>query len=54
VDTSTSGSDFKVSAPGFGVIVHNAGLTYPDGTHHGVTGDFTPEVKAALCAALGA
>lgn len=46
------GSDFKVSAPGFGVILHDAGLTYPDGTHHGITGDFTPEVKAALCAAL--
>jgi hypothetical protein len=55
VDTSTSGSDFKVSAPGFGVIVHNAGHTYPDGTHHGITAfPFTPEVKAALCAALGA
>jgi hypothetical protein len=46
------GSDFKVSAPGFGVILHDAGLSYSDGTHRGVTGDFTPEVKAALCAAL--
>jgi hypothetical protein len=46
------GSDFEVSAPGFGVILHDAGLTYPDGTHHGVTGDFTPEVKAVLCTAL--
>lgn len=54
VDTRTSGNDFKVSAPGFGVIVHHAGLTYPDGTHHGVAAEFpfTPEVKAALCAVL--
>jgi hypothetical protein len=54
VDTSSSGSDLKVSAPGFGVILHIAGLTDPDGTHHGVTAEFpfTPEVKAALCAAL--
>jgi hypothetical protein len=56
VDTSSSGSDFKVSAPGSGVIVHDAGHTYPDGTHHGVTAEFpfTPEVEAALCAALTA
>ncbi len=56
VDTSSSGNDFKISAPGFGVIVHDAGHTYPDGTHHGVTAEFpfTPEVEAALCAALTA
>jgi hypothetical protein len=54
VETSSSGNDFKVSAPGFGVILHHAGLTYPDGTHHGITAEFpfTPEVEAALCAAL--
>jgi hypothetical protein len=54
VDTSISGSAFKVSAPGFGVILHDAGLTYPDGTHHGVSAriPFTPEVAATLCAAL--
>jgi hypothetical protein len=54
VDTSSSGSDFKVSAASFGVILHDAGLTYPDGTHHGVSGQipFTPEVAATLCAAL--
>jgi hypothetical protein len=51
-DTSSSGSDFKIGAPGFGVILHDVGLTNADGTHHGVTGDFTPEVKAALCDAL--
>ena len=53
IDTSNSGSDFKISAPGFGVIVHNAGLTYPEGTHHGLTAfPFTPEAEATLCAAL--
>jgi hypothetical protein len=54
VDTSSSGNDFKVSSPGFGVILHDAGHTYPDGTHQGVTAEFpfTPEVEAALCAAL--
>jgi hypothetical protein len=54
VETSSSGSDFKVSAPGVGVILHDAGHTYPDSTHHGVTAQipFTPEVAATLCAAL--
>ena len=54
VDTRTSGSDFKISAPGFGVIIHGAGLTYPDGTHHGISFEFPfpPETEAALCAAL--
>jgi hypothetical protein len=54
VDTRSSGSDFKLSAPGFGVINLSAGLTYPDGTHHGTSFEFpfTPEIEAALCAAL--
>jgi hypothetical protein len=54
VDTRSSGSDFKLSAPGFGVMNLSAGLTYPDGTHHGITPEFpfTPEIEAALCAAL--
>jgi len=54
VDTRSSGSDFKLSAPGFGVTNLSAGLTYPDGTHHGITPEFpfTPEIEAALCAAL--
>jgi hypothetical protein len=53
-DTSISGNDFKLSAPGFGVILLSAGLTDLDGEHHGVTPEFpfTPEVEAALCAAL--
>ena len=49
-----SGSDFKASAPGAGVIIHDAGLALPDGTHHGLAGDFdSPATAAALCAALG-
>jgi hypothetical protein len=54
VETSSSGNAFKVSAPGFGVILQDAGLLYPDGTHHGVSGQipFTPEVAATLCEAL--
>jgi hypothetical protein len=54
VETSSSGNDFKISAPGFGVIQLDVGLAYPDGTHHGITGQipFTPEVAAELCAAL--
>lgn len=56
VEYQTSGSDFKISAPGFGVILHDAGFTYADGTHHGLSGQipFTPEVAATLCAALTA
>ena len=54
VDTRISGGEFKVSAPGFGVIIHFAGLAYPDETHHGTASEvpFTPETEAALCAAL--
>ena len=56
IDTHSSGSDLKLSAPGFGVILHNAGLSYPDGTHHGLSAQipFTPEVAARLCTALTA
>ena len=52
VDVSSSGSDFKISAPGFGVILHDAGHTDLDGTHHGITGDFTDAVAQEICAAL--
>jgi hypothetical protein len=55
VDTSSSGNDFTISAPGFGVFLLDAGHTYPDGTHNGITAEFppfTPEVAAELCAAL--
>jgi hypothetical protein len=54
VNTRNSGNGFKISAPGFGVINHDAGLSTPDGPHHGTTlvFPFTPEIEAALCAAL--
>jgi hypothetical protein len=36
------------------VILHDTGLLEADGAHHRITAElpFTPEVKAALCAAL--
>jgi hypothetical protein len=54
VDTRSSGSDLRLSAPGFGVILHDTGLALPDGTHHGLSAQIpvTPEVAATLCAAL--
>lgn len=54
IETSNSGNDLKVSAPGYGVILHDAGLTYPDGSHHGLAVQIppTPEAAAALCSAL--
>jgi hypothetical protein len=47
------GNDLIISAPGYGVIVHIAGLVVPDETFHG-TFRFPddPEVAAELCAAL--
>ena len=47
------GNDLIISAPGYGVIVHIAGLSLPDETHRG-TFRFPedPEVAAELCAAL--
>ena len=51
--TTFHGNGFMIRAPGFGVIVHIAGLDLPDGTHHGVARSFEdPEVAAELCAAL--
>lgn len=54
IEYRSSGIDFKISASGFGVILHDAGVTYADGTHHGVSGQipFTPEVAATICTAL--
>jgi hypothetical protein len=48
------GNDFKASAPGFGVLMHDTGLVLPDGTHHGNEADFSisPATASALCAAL--
>jgi hypothetical protein len=49
------GNGFTIRAPGFGVIVHIAGLDLPDGTHRGVARVIEdPEVAAELCAALTA
>ena len=49
------GNGFTVSAPGFGVLIHDAGLTYADGTHRGVVRLIEdPQVAAAVCAALTA
>ena len=49
------GDGFTVQAPGFGVIIHYAGLDEIDGTHHGINRDIVdPAVEAELCAALGA
>ena len=48
------GNDFKASAPGFGVLMHDTGLALPDGTHHGNSADFdfSPATASALCGAL--
>jgi len=51
--TTSHGNGFTIQAPGFGVIVHIAGLDLPDGTHHGVARFLEdPEVATELCAAL--
>jgi hypothetical protein len=52
--TTFHGNEFTLSAPGFGVIAHVAGLDLPDGTHHGAARVIEdPVVAAELCAALG-
>lgn len=49
------GVGFTAQAPGFGVILHIAGLDEPDGTHHGILRFIDdPAAEAELCAALGA
>jgi hypothetical protein len=54
-ELTAHGTDLRVSGPGLGGVVHDAGITYPDETHHGITRFFdTPEAAAALCTALGA
>jgi hypothetical protein len=51
--TTDHGSNFKVSAPGVGVIIQDSGSVYPDGTHRGLLrGLPSPETAAALCAAF--
>jgi hypothetical protein len=51
------GDGLKIQAPGVGVIVHDAGISFDEGpqegVHHGVLRDFDdPAVLAELCAAL--
>jgi hypothetical protein len=54
-ELTSHGSDLRVSGPGLGGLIHDAGISYPDGTHHGVARFFdSPEAAAALCSALGA
>jgi hypothetical protein len=49
------GNEFTVSSPGFGVIVHIAGLDLPEGDHRGLFRvEADPQVAAELCAALTA
>jgi hypothetical protein len=51
------GSEVTISSPGFGVILHIAGLNLPEGDHRGVfriIEDAQPQVAADLCAALTA
>ena len=52
-ELTAHGSDFRLS--GQGLEVRDAGITYPDGTHHGVSAsifDNIPGAEAALCSAL--
>ena len=51
--TTYHGSEFKLQAPGAGVIAHIAGLDLPDGTHRGVFKFIDdPQVAVRLCDAL--
>jgi len=51
--TTFHGSNFKVTASGVGVIVQDAGIGFPDGSHRGLLrGGETPETAAAVCAVL--
>ena len=52
-ELTSHGTDLRVSGPGLGGVIHDAGISYPDETHHGIARFFdTPEAAAALCAAL--
>ena len=54
-ELTSHGSDLRVTGPGLGGSIHDAGITYPDGSHRGISRFFdTPEASAALCTALGA
>jgi hypothetical protein len=53
-ELTSHGSDFRLT--GGGLDIRDAGITYPDGTHHGVSAsgffDGTPQAVAAVCSAL--
>ena len=52
-ELTSHGSDLRVSGPGLGGVIHDAGISYPDGTHNGIGRLFdTPEAAATLCEAL--
>lgn len=54
-ELTSHGTDVRVSGPGLAGVIHDAGISYPDDTHHGIARLLdTPEAAAALCAALGA
>jgi len=52
-ELTSHGTDLRVSGPGLGGLIHDAGISYPDETHHGIARfPDTPATAAALCAAL--
>ena len=52
-ELTSHGTDLRVSGPGLGGLIHDAGISYPDETHHGIARFFdTPQAAGALCAAL--
>ena len=52
-ETGSTHGEFTLSAPGYGVIAHVAGLDLSDGIHRGVFRVVEdPQVAAELCAAL--
>lgn len=53
-ELTSHGTDLLIQGPRLGGLFHDAGITYPDGTHHGVVPQFdSPEAVDALCSALG-
>jgi hypothetical protein len=52
-ELTSHGSDLRVSGPGLGGVIHDAGISYPDDTHNGIGRLFdTPDAAATLCRAL--
>jgi hypothetical protein len=52
-DSEVSHGNF-VRIDGMGSLGREAGIWLPDGTHHGLLSDVSPESEAQLCALLGA